>query len=41
VRAWINEWDLVRLDPGYQPITDVVDIPRDYRELTELDDETS
>jgi len=41
VRAWINEGDLVRLDPGYRPITDVVDIPGDYRELTELRDDTS
>jgi P-loop Domain of unknown function (DUF2791) len=41
VRAWINEWDLVRLDPDYRPITDVVDIPGDYREVAELDDETS
>jgi len=41
VRAWINEWDLVRLDPGYRPITDVVDIPGDYREIAELNDDTS
>ncbi|MBA2558845.1 MAG: DUF2791 family P-loop domain-containing protein [Propionibacteriales bacterium] len=41
VRAWINEWDLVRLDPDYQPVTDVVDVPGDYRELTELNDDTS
>ena len=41
VRAWINEWDLVRLDPGYRPITEVVDIPGDYRELPELNDDTS
>ena len=41
VRAWINEWDLVRLDPGYRPITDVVDIPGDYRENAELNDDTS
>jgi hypothetical protein len=40
VRAWINEWDLVRLDPGYQPITDVVDIPGNYQEVAELDDDT-
>ena len=42
--AWINEWDLVRLDPGYRPITDVVDLPGSYGELDELDeqdDETS
>jgi len=38
VRAWINEWDLVRLDPGYRPTTDVVDVPGDYRELDELDE---
>ena len=41
VRAWINEWDLVRLDPGYRPIPDVVDIPGDYREIAELNDDTS
>jgi hypothetical protein len=41
VRAWINEWDLVRLDPNYQPVSDVVDVPNDYRELRELDDGTS
>jgi hypothetical protein len=40
VRAWINEWDLVRLDPGYLPVTDVVDIPGDYREVAELNDES-
>jgi hypothetical protein len=39
VRAWINEWDLLRLDPGYQPLTDVVDTPSDYREQPELDTE--
>jgi len=39
VRAWINEWDLVRLDPGYQPVTDVVTLSADYRELAELDDD--
>ena len=41
VRAWINEWDLVRLDPGYRPITDVLDIPGNYRELAELNDDSS
>ena len=41
VRAWINEWDLVRLDPGYLPVTDVVDVPGDYREVAELDDDAS
>lgn len=37
VRAWINVWDLVRLDPDYQPTTDAVDTPTDYRETPELD----
>jgi P-loop Domain of unknown function (DUF2791) len=41
VRAWINEWDLVRLDPGYRPITDVVDIPGNYEELAELNDDSA
>lgn len=41
VRAWINEWDLVRLDPGYRPVTDVVDLPGDYREVAELNDDGS
>jgi hypothetical protein len=32
VRAWINEWDLVRLDPEYRPQTEAVDVVSDYRE---------
>ncbi len=40
VRAWINEWDLVRLDPGYRPITDVVELEGDYREVAELDSDS-
>jgi len=40
VRAWINEWDLVRLDPLYLPTTDVVDLPGNYQELAELDDDS-
>jgi len=32
VRAWINEWDLVRLDPEYRPETETVDVVSDYRE---------
>lgn len=39
VRAWINEWDLVRLDPDYQPVTEVVDVPGDYQEVVELEGE--
>jgi hypothetical protein len=46
VRAWINEWDLVRLDSDYRPATETVDVVSDYREDTALegpeaaDDET-
>ncbi|WP_295697496.1 BREX system ATP-binding domain-containing protein [Lapillicoccus sp.] len=38
VRAWINEWDLVRMDPAYQPSTEVVELASDYDELAEDDD---
>jgi hypothetical protein len=38
VRAWINEWDLVRLDPVYRPQTEVVDIASDYSEDITLED---
>jgi hypothetical protein len=37
VRAWINEWDMVRLDPGYRPETEIVDLPSDYREDPQLE----
>ncbi len=37
VRAWINEWDLVRLDPRYQPRTEMVDVESDYREDPDLE----
>jgi hypothetical protein len=37
VRAWINEWDLVRLDPAYQPATEILDVVSDYDEQAELD----
>ncbi len=40
VRSWINEWDLVRLDPGYLPTTEVLELAGNYRETAELDDET-
>jgi hypothetical protein len=36
VRAWINEWDLVRLDPDFRPTTEVLDVASDYRESPEL-----
>lgn len=38
VRAWINEWDLVRLDPAFQPQSMAIDIASDYREDSNLDD---
>ncbi len=37
VRAWINEWDLVRLDPAYRPATEILDVTSDYREDDGLD----
>ncbi|MGH3736711.1 MAG: BREX system ATP-binding domain-containing protein [Micromonosporaceae bacterium] len=37
VRAWINEWDLVRLYPGLRPETEMVDVPSDYREDPDLE----
>lgn len=36
VRAWINEWDLVRLDPAFQPQTLAVDIASNYAEDADL-----
>ncbi|HZN74597.1 MAG TPA: BREX system ATP-binding domain-containing protein [Micromonosporaceae bacterium] len=37
VRAWINEWDLVRLDPAYRPQTAILDVASDYRENPDLE----
>jgi hypothetical protein len=37
VRAWINEWDLVRLDPAYRPQTEAVEVVSDYREDPDLE----
>jgi len=37
VRAWINEWDLIRLDPGFRPDSVAADIASDYREDDTLD----
>ncbi len=37
VRAWINAWDLVRLDPDYTPDTEVVDVTSSYEPDEELD----
>jgi hypothetical protein len=38
VRAWINEWDLVRLDPGFRPESVAVDIASDYQEEPALEE---
>lgn len=40
VRAWINEWDLVRLDPRYRPETVTHELRSDYSEDAELDTTT-
>ncbi len=37
VRAWINEWDLSRLDPLYEPETMVATVPTDFTEDIELE----
>jgi hypothetical protein len=39
VRAWINEWDLVRLDPSFRPETEVVEVGFSYDEQAELEQE--
>lgn len=39
VRAWINEWDLVRLDPSFRPQTRVHTLDVSYREQPELESE--
>jgi hypothetical protein len=36
VRAWIQEWDLRRLDPGYRPTIEVGELRPDYSEEPEL-----
>jgi hypothetical protein len=38
VRAWINEWDLIRLDPEFRPQTEAVDIASDYGEDEAFDE---
>lgn len=37
VRAWINEWDLSRLDPLYQPETTSAPVEQDFSEQIELE----
>jgi hypothetical protein len=37
VRAWINEWDLIRLDPTYRPRTEALTMPSNYREDSDLE----
>jgi hypothetical protein len=37
VRAWINEWDLVRLDPEFRPQTVAADIASNYAEDASLE----
>ena len=37
VRAWINEWDLLRLDPGFRPQTEVAPVVFSYAEQPDLD----
>ena len=37
VRAWINEWDLIRLDPDFRPESLAAEVASDYREDDTLD----
>lgn len=37
VRAWINEWDLVRLDPSFRPRSEAVEVSFGYDEQPELE----
>jgi len=37
VRAWINEWDLLRLDPHHRPDTRLCEIVPDYAEDPDLE----
>ena len=39
VRAWINEWDLVRLDPDYEPVTQAGELATSYDEEPELEED--
>jgi hypothetical protein len=38
VRSWIHEWDLRRLDPGYQPQIEVQRVASDYSERPDLEE---
>jgi hypothetical protein len=37
VRAWITEWDLLRLDPTYTPDTEVIELRTGWQEDPDLD----
>lgn len=37
VRAWINEWDLMRLDPSFEPQTEAVPLYLGYEEQADLE----
>ncbi|MBA3248835.1 MAG: DUF2791 family P-loop domain-containing protein [Geodermatophilaceae bacterium] len=37
VRAWINEWDLIRLDPAFRPESQAAAVPTGYAEAAELE----
>ncbi|MCX6000546.1 MAG: DUF2791 family P-loop domain-containing protein [Chloroflexi bacterium] len=38
IKSWINEWDLQRLYPDYEPATEVTDLRPDYSEMPELEE---
>jgi hypothetical protein len=37
VRAWINEWDLLRLDPAYRPEISAAELAVDLSTDSELE----
>jgi hypothetical protein len=37
VRAWINEWDLRRLDPTYKPMIEIDELKTEYSEDADLE----
>lgn len=37
IKKWINEWDLIRLYPGYKPEIQVTELKQDYSEMPEIE----
>ena len=37
IKKWINQWDLVRLYPGYKPEIQITELKQDYSEMPEIE----